>query len=113
MNRLLAMCAMAYCFTLGYAQGIQGSVKISGTVIVVATSHSATLTWNACQNASTYNLYRGTVHGGPYTKISSGISSTSYIDLQVAHGQTLYYVVTAVYGSQESGYSNEASVSIP
>lgn len=95
------------------AQGIQGNVKISGDATIVVTGHSAVLTWSNCQNASSYNIYRGTTHGGPYLKINSGLTRTNYIDVQVGHNQTLYYVVTAVYSGQESGYSNEAAVLIP
>jgi cellulose 1,4-beta-cellobiosidase len=93
-------------------QGLQGKVKIMGNV-AVSSGHSVTLSWAGSLNASSYNLYRGTAHGGPYTKVFSGIVATTYTDGGVTHGQTLYYVATAVSGGKESAYSNETKAVIP
>jgi len=101
------------CLRISLAQGLQGNVKLTGKAAVTATGHSVTLTWNSSTNATSYNIYRGTVHGGPYVKVASGVVTTTYTDAQVTHGQTLYYVTTAVNGSNESGYSNEAAAVIP
>jgi fibronectin type 3 domain-containing protein len=62
-----------------------------------------------------YNVYRGGVSGGPYSKINTSLdASTNYADNQVVAGQTYYYVTTAVDGnSVESGHSNEAQAVIP
>ena len=101
------------CLSTSSAQGVQGNVKLSGNATVATTGHSITLTWNASENATSYNLYRSTTHGGPYLKAGSGIVGTTYIDVLVTHSQTLYYVTTAVNGSNESGYSNETAAVIP
>jgi fibronectin type 3 domain-containing protein len=95
------------------AQGLQGNIVVVGQASIVVTGHSVALTWTPTQGATSYNVYRGTVHGGPYTKLSSGNGSPAYIDVQVTHNQTLYYVVTAVSNNEESGYSNEAQAIIP
>jgi len=83
----------------------------------VVASHSVSLTWNAStsQNISGYNVYRGTISGGPYSKINSSLdANTDYTDNNVSNGQTYYYVTTAVNSShQESAYSNEAKAVIP
>ncbi len=73
------------------------------------------LTWDASSGAVGYNVYRGTVSGGPYTMINTALdSTTAYTDSTVASGQTYYYVATAVNGeSEESGYSNQATAVIP
>jgi Abnormal spindle-like microcephaly-assoc'd, ASPM-SPD-2-Hydin/Cep192 domain 4 len=79
--------------------------------------HSVGLSWDASssQNVVGYNVYRGGVSGGPYSKIDNSLdASTSYTDNQVVAGQTYYYVTTAVDGNGvESGYSNQAQAVIP
>ena len=79
------------------------------------TQHTVDLTWNASSGAVGYNIYRGTVAGGPYTMINSSLdSTTAYTDSTVVSGQTYYYVATAVNSeSEESGYSNQATAVIP
>jgi fibronectin type 3 domain-containing protein len=110
---LLTICIIAgYCLSFGFAQGIQGNVKLTGKAIVVTTGHAVSLTWKASPGAASYCFYRGTTHG-QYAKIASGIKTTTYADVQVTHNQTLYYVATAVNGGNESGYSNEIVAVIP
>jgi fibronectin type 3 domain-containing protein len=77
--------------------------------------HTVDLSWTASAGAVGYNIYRGTVSGGPYTIINSSLdATTTYIDSTVVSGQTYYYVTTAVNSdSQESGYSNQAQAIIP
>ena len=79
------------------------------------TQHTADLTWNSSNNAVGYNVYRGTVSGGPYSMINTSLDgSTAYSDNTVASGQTYYYVATAVDGSSnESAYSAETQAVIP
>jgi len=80
-----------------------------------ATQHTVDLTWNVSTNAVGYNIYRGTVSGGPYTMINASLdSTTAYTDSTVVSGTTYYYVTTAVNAnSEESGYSNQATAVIP
>jgi fibronectin type 3 domain-containing protein len=114
MKRFLTICMiLSCCLNVGFAQGIRGSVKLAGRAAIVTTGHSVTLSWKATQGATSYCIYRGTTHGGPYVKIASGIIGTTYADVQVTHSRTLYYVSTAVSGSNESGYSNETVAEIP
>jgi fibronectin type 3 domain-containing protein len=58
-------------------------------------------------NAAGYNVYRGAISGGPYTKVNSSlIVGTTYTDSLVQAGQSYYYVATAVDTSgNESAYS--------
>jgi fibronectin type 3 domain-containing protein len=79
------------------------------------TQHTVDLSWTAASGAVDYNIYRGTVSGGPYSMInSSPDSATTYTDSTVTSGLTYYYVVTAVNSdAQESGYSNQAQAVIP
>ena len=80
-----------------------------------ATQHTVDLTWTASAGAVGYNIYRGTVSGGPYTMINCSLEgTTSYTDDTVVSGQTYYYVATAVDANgNESGYSNLAMAAIP
>jgi hypothetical protein len=99
------------------------SVAVSGATVAginfnaKPAPHSVSLSWNpsTSANVSGYNVYRGNVSGGPYTKLTqSPIAGSAYIDSAVASGQTYYYVSTSVDSSnQESGYSNMATATIP
>lgn len=63
-----------------------------------------------------YNIYEGTVSGGPYVRLWSLAATPAYEDREstLVPGSTQYYVVTAVDDTGlESSYSNEASVLIP
>ena len=113
MKTLFNLFVILGCLAFGFAQGIQGNVTLGGNTTVTVTGHSVVLAWNASQGAASYNTYRGTVSGGPYSKVFAGNLGTTYSDAQVTHAQTFYYVTTAVSGSYESGYSNEVSAVIP
>ena len=78
MKRIFTICMiLSSCLNLGFAQGIRGSVKLTGRAAIVTTGHSVTLSWKATQGATSYCIYRGTTHGGPYVKIASGIIGTT------------------------------------
>ena len=85
-------------------------------VAVAPVSHSATLGWTAsASSVSGYNVYRGSVSGGPYTLLNSSlVTPLTYTDSTVQGGQTYYYVVTAVDSSgNESSYSSQISGIVP
>jgi Cep192 domain 4/Abnormal spindle-like microcephaly-assoc'd, ASPM-SPD-2-Hydin/HYDIN/CFA65/VesB-like, Ig-like domain len=90
------------------------SLTGNGTVPV---QHSVALAWNASTSSNVvgYNIYRGTIPGGPYTRINASLyPSTNDTDSSVQSGQTYFYVVTAVDSSaNESSYSNEVQAIIP
>jgi fibronectin type 3 domain-containing protein len=73
------------------------------------------LSWSPSSSAGivSYNVYRGTISGGPYTKLTS-VASPGATDSSVSPGQTYYYVVTAVDSSNnESADSNQAVAAVP
>ena len=78
------------------------------------TSHSISLNWTASTTSGvTYTVYRGTVAGGPYTKLASGVAAVTYADTSGAGGTKYFYVVTAVDAKgNESAYSNEANATM-
>lgn len=72
-------------------------------------NNQVSLSWNAASGASTYNVYRGTVSGGPYGSLATGVSTTSHVDGTAVNGTTYYYVVAGVNGAGEGPDSNQAS----
>ena len=79
-------------------------------------AHSAALSWTASTSTvSGYNVYRGTVNGGPYTLINlSLVTGPNYTDATVQSGVTYYYVTTAVDSSGvQSVDSNQVIATIP
>jgi hypothetical protein len=90
-----------------------GSVNFTAAV---QQAHSATLSWTASTSTvSGYNVYRGTVNGGPYTLINTSLlTALSFMDTNVTSGATYYYVTTAVDSSgNESVDSNQVTAVIP
>ena len=90
------------------------NVPLSGNGVIP--SHSVDLGWDASTSGVIgYNVYRGIVSGGPYTKINSSlVTGTTDTDTSVLGGLTYYYVVTAVDPDFiESVFSNEAQAIIP
>jgi len=90
------------------------AISLSGTG--VAATHSAALTWTASNSVvAGYNVYRSSISGGPYTKLTpSLVASTAFTDASVSAGQTYYYVATAVNSNNtESAYSSETTAVIP
>jgi len=79
--------------------------------------HSVDLTWTASQSPGVvgYNIYRGTVSGGPYSKVNGTPNvDNSYTDTTVTAGQTYFYVAKAVDSNDvESGPSNQVQAVIP
>ena len=97
------------------ASNSPASITLTG-IGVAPISHSGTLIWNASTSTVIgYDVYRGTVSGGPYTKINSLVdATTTFTDTTVQAGQTYYWVVTAVNSSNvQSTDSNEVSGTIP
>ena len=115
-------------FTVTFTPGASGTASASLSFASNASNSPAVqsltgtgkpyvaLAWNASDDATGYNVYRGTVNGGPYpTKLTtSPIGTTTYNDSTVVSGQklTYYYVTTALADGFESGYSNQASATI-
>src|SRR5262249_57641229 len=65
------------------------------------------LGWNASSGATSYNVKRSTVTGGPYTTVGSPVG-TSFTDTGLTNGTTYFYVVTAQNAGGESGNSTQA-----
>jgi len=93
------------------------SVPLSGTGLAPL-AHSVDVTWAASTSTPLqgYNVYRSTVSGGPYTKLSPTLSPTTllFTDTTPLSGKQYFYVVTALNTSgAESSASSEVAVTIP
>jgi beta-glucanase (GH16 family) len=73
-----------------------------------AAGTSISLGWNVASNATSYNVKRSLVSGGPYTT-NANTTATSYSDTSVTNCTTYYYVVSAVNDVGEGTNSNQAA----
>lgn len=98
------------------------SVPLSGKDVSSSASapgdgaHWVGLIWSASTSpVSGYNIYRGTTHKGPFTRLNGSlVAELTYADLAVTAGDTYFYVTTAVSVSgEESAYSNSAEAVVP
>ena len=65
------------------------------------------LTWPASSTATSYNVKRATVSGGPYTLLAN-LTTTNFNDTGVVNGTNYYYVVSALNPAGESTNSAQA-----
>jgi len=77
-------------------------------LIATAGDQQVELNWNSSIGATSYDVKRATVTGGPYSVVADDITTTSHTDTGLTNGITYYYVVSAANGEGESGNSNEA-----
>ena len=96
------------------ASNSPASVALDG---VGAATHTVDLSWVASTSSDIagYNVYRGTVSGGPYTLLTSSlVTTTTYADGTVLSGATYYYVTTAVDSEgNASAYSDQVQAVVP
>jgi hypothetical protein len=93
------------------------SIPLAGTGLAPL-AHSVDIAWDASSSAALqgYNVYRSTVSGGPYTKVSPvlGASTLLFTDTTPVSGKQYFYVVTSVDTSgTESAASAQVAVTIP
>lgn len=106
---------------------VSGSVAVASTATnspmiavsgagVQQVSHLVDLSWTASVSTEVvgYNVYRGTVSGGPYGILNSApVAADTYTDSTVQSGQEYFYTVRSVDGSgTESANSTEVSATI-
>jgi hypothetical protein len=71
------------------------------------------LSWSNQQNSTSYDIFRSTTNGGPYTMIGK-TTVTAYSDTKgLTNGDTYYYVVQPINGTTEVCQSNQATITIP
>ena len=67
------------------------------------------LSWTPTPGATSYNIKRSLVSGGPYEVFPSSVLTPYFTDVVVTNGSTYYYVVSAVKAGVESANSTEGS----
>jgi hypothetical protein len=67
------------------------------------------LNWSATSGATSYNVKRATVSGGPYTTIATGVTSATFTNTGLSNGTTYYFVVSASNSGGEGPDSVQAS----
>lgn len=72
-------------------------------------NEQVSLSWGAIEDATSYNVKRSSVQGGPYELVAT-TSSTTYTDTNLINGTSYYYIVSANISGKEKSTSNEASV---
>ena len=91
---------------------LQGGLYVPLNLAATAGNAQVTLSWSPVSGASSYNVKRATLSGGPYVTVG-GVTATNYNDNPVPGSTTYYYVVSAVNGGNESFNSLEASATTP
>jgi len=93
-----------------------GTESLSGAGTGTTQTYTVSLSWDASTSpVSGYNVYRGTISGGPYNKLTPAPQpQTSYADGTAQGGMTYYYVATSIgTDGKESAYSNQTVAVIP
>jgi hypothetical protein len=95
------------------ASNATDTVTFSGVGTQPPTVYSVDLSWapSSTPGILSYDVYRGTVAGGPYSFLTSvPVTSVSYVDTTAQVGQIYYYVVTSISANNvQSSYSNVAT----
>jgi fibronectin type 3 domain-containing protein len=79
------------------------------SVSAVAGNSTVSLSWPAATGASSYQLRRSTISGGPYRTLACP-ASTSFTDTAVVNGTSYFYVVAGAFtGGPDAGGTSAAS----
>jgi len=103
----------------GFVEGVRQSAAGPTGLAAIAGNNQVALTWNASFGATSYNLKRSSVSGGPYTTVSpaGAVTGTNWIDTTAVNGMTYYYVVTAgtpfIPAGETANSPTEANVTLP
>ncbi len=88
------------------------STPLTAPTGLVATAASPTeigLSWIASAAASSYNVKRASVIGGPYTNIATGVTALAFDDTGLIPDTSYYYEVSAVNNGVESSAGSPAT----
>jgi len=78
--------------------------------VLALTENSISLTWNAVNGASGYNIYRSSSRNGTYEKMNvNALTDTEFTDTSVSSNVLYYYTVSAIVNGVESTRSDAVS----
>jgi hypothetical protein len=112
-GKLLGLTPMAYVESSPLQRSLLTRNVVSpagkpSSVSASAGTAKVTLTWSAASGSPIgYSVKRGTVSGGPYTRIAANVSGTSYVDSTAKTGTKYRYVVVSTSRAGESANSSE------
>lgn len=87
-------------------------INPSGLTVTPVSATQCLLAWETFTNATSYNVKRSTISGGPYTTVATGVATTNFTDTAPA-GMKFFYVVSAMVGAIETPNSPEATFNLP
>ncbi len=88
---------------LSFVESVRQSASGPSGLTAVPGNNQVSLSWNTLLGASSYNIKRSTISGGPYSPISSPgtVAATNYVDSTAVSGTTYYYVISAATSISE------------
>jgi sialate O-acetylesterase len=87
---------------------VYSSITTPSALTATAGNAQVALSWATAPGATSYNIKRATLSGGPYTIVFSS-TATNCLDTGLYDGTTYYYVVSGVNAGGESTNSAEAT----
>jgi beta-galactosidase len=84
-------------------------------VVAIPGNSRVTVGWDIVPGALTYNLWRSTTPGGPYTLVAGNIGAVNlgFTDTNVANATTYYYVVTANGAGSSANSAGVSATPVP
>jgi len=95
--------------TAFYSSSLLSPATAPTNLTATAGNGQVKLSWGEAPFATSYNLKRALVNGGPYTTLATNLTTPSYTDSSVTNNRTYYYVVSAVNSMGEGANSLQAS----
>jgi len=84
---------------------VTGAPSTPSDLMITQGDAQIALSWTPLADATSYNVKRATVSGGPYTTAGSGVTANNFTDTGLTNGTTYYYAVSAVVAGVETANS--------
>jgi hypothetical protein len=104
LSSIILMCLLSGCSDSGsnnVSTPVDPPNMPTGLAVLETGFTSLTLSWDACDGATSYKLYRSTSASGTYTEVYSG-AAEECVDGSLGYAATYYYQVSACNSGGES-----------